>query len=340
MTAIRALGSNGAEVDLVLGPLVQRFEGPSLVAVAVDDPAAAGEPELGPVDDPHGPPVDHLDVGDPVLEFGRRARGPEVVRLGQMRVGINHAKAFKCQSQCSLPIRVPKYPTSKRGWDHMPVEQINGLGIAYEVIGQGQPWVITPGGRFSKDAPGVRELARALAATGKQVLIWDRPNTGASEVCFDGDSESVMQADALAGLLRALGMTPAVISGGSGWLARLVAGGGPASRRGACARRLVDQWRAVRVADARHALLRGFDRGGLAVRDGRGGGLAGMGRSLGAQSGQSGQVLGPGPPHLHRDPRAVDAGLLPSPGRAGSRPTRCRRAGDAASGPGVSQRRQ
>jgi pimeloyl-ACP methyl ester carboxylesterase len=55
-----------------------------------------------------------------------------------------------------------------------------------------------------------------LAATRKQVLIWDRPNTGASEVCFDGDSESVMQADALAGLLRALGMAPAVISGGSG----------------------------------------------------------------------------------------------------------------------------
>ena len=98
----------------------------------------------------------------------------------------------------------------------MPVERINGLGIAYEVIGQGQPWVITPGGRFSKDAPGVRELARALAATGKQVLIWDRPNTGASEVCFEGDSESAMQADVLAGLLRALGMAPAVISGGSG----------------------------------------------------------------------------------------------------------------------------
>jgi pimeloyl-ACP methyl ester carboxylesterase len=98
----------------------------------------------------------------------------------------------------------------------MPVEQVNGLDIAYEVIGQGQPWVITPGGRFSKDAPGVRELARALAATGKQVLIWDRPNTGASEVCFDGDSESVMQADVLAGLLRALGLAPAVISGGSG----------------------------------------------------------------------------------------------------------------------------
>jgi pimeloyl-ACP methyl ester carboxylesterase len=98
----------------------------------------------------------------------------------------------------------------------MPVEQINGLGIAYEVIGQGEPWAITPGGRFSKDSPGVRELAQALAATGKRVLIWDRPNTGASEVCFDGDSESVMQADVLAGLLRRLELTPAVIAGGSG----------------------------------------------------------------------------------------------------------------------------
>ena len=32
---------------------------------------------------------------------------------------------------------------------------VNGLSIAYEVIGDGRPWVITPGGRFSKDSPGV-----------------------------------------------------------------------------------------------------------------------------------------------------------------------------------------
>jgi pimeloyl-ACP methyl ester carboxylesterase len=98
----------------------------------------------------------------------------------------------------------------------MPVAQVNGLGVAYELIGSGEPWALTPGGRFSKDVPGVRELAESLAATGKQVLIWDRPNTGASEVCFDGDSESAMQADVLAGLLEGLGMTPAVITGGSG----------------------------------------------------------------------------------------------------------------------------
>jgi pimeloyl-ACP methyl ester carboxylesterase len=98
----------------------------------------------------------------------------------------------------------------------MALAQINGLAVAYDVIGQGEPWAITPGGRFSKDTPGLRELAEALAASGKQVLIWDRPNTGASEVCFEGDSESALQADVLGALLDHLDMGPAVIAGGSG----------------------------------------------------------------------------------------------------------------------------
>ena len=98
----------------------------------------------------------------------------------------------------------------------MATVDIDGIPIAYEVIGEGPPWVVTPGGRFSKDTPGVRELAHALAGAGRRVLIWDRPNTGASGVCFTGASESEMQADALAGLLRALDMAPAVVVGGSG----------------------------------------------------------------------------------------------------------------------------
>jgi pimeloyl-ACP methyl ester carboxylesterase len=93
---------------------------------------------------------------------------------------------------------------------------VNGLTLAYETIGEGRPWVITPGGRFTKDEPGVRQLAEALAAQGKKVLIWDRPNCGESDVCFEGSSESAMQADALVGLLEHLEMTPAVIIGGSG----------------------------------------------------------------------------------------------------------------------------
>ena len=98
----------------------------------------------------------------------------------------------------------------------MPVTNVDGINLSYEVVGSGRPWVITPGGRFSKDTPGVRELAHALAEGGNRVLIWDRPNCGESDVAFSGSSESALQADALAGLLRQLDLTPAVISGGSG----------------------------------------------------------------------------------------------------------------------------
>ena len=92
---------------------------------------------------------------------------------------------------------------------------ISGIGIEYEVIGEGDPVVVTPGGRFSKDTPGVHLLAEALARSGKQVLIWDRPNCGGSDVSFDAESESKLNADTLAGLLRVLDMAPALVVGGS-----------------------------------------------------------------------------------------------------------------------------
>jgi pimeloyl-ACP methyl ester carboxylesterase len=98
----------------------------------------------------------------------------------------------------------------------MTTAKVKGLSISYEIFGEGQPWAITPGGRFSNDSPGIRELAKALAEHGNRVLIWDRPNTGESDVCFEGNSESAMQADVLASLLAELDMTPAVIAGGSG----------------------------------------------------------------------------------------------------------------------------
>ena len=98
----------------------------------------------------------------------------------------------------------------------MPIAKVDGLSVGYDVIGEGRPWVITPGGRFSRTSPGVKELARALADEGNRVLVWDRPNTGESDVCFSGSSESAMQADVLAGLLTELDLSPAVIIGGSG----------------------------------------------------------------------------------------------------------------------------
>ena len=98
----------------------------------------------------------------------------------------------------------------------MPVAELDGIEIAYELVGEGQPWVLTPGGRFTKDVGGLPEMARALADRGKQVLTWDRPNCGASSVVFRGASESEVQADALGALLRHLDLGPTVIAGGSG----------------------------------------------------------------------------------------------------------------------------
>lgn len=98
----------------------------------------------------------------------------------------------------------------------MAVAEIDGLEIAYEVIGDGdESWAINPGGRFSKDYQGVREMAEALARDGRRVLIWDRPNCGASSVSFVGPSETELHADVLADLLRTLDLAPAVITGGS-----------------------------------------------------------------------------------------------------------------------------
>jgi pimeloyl-ACP methyl ester carboxylesterase len=100
----------------------------------------------------------------------------------------------------------------------MPRITVDGVGIAYELLGkEGDPAVaLTPGGRFSMDTPGLRELAQELVKGGRRVLIYDRPNCGQSDVCLRGESESEMQAEALTGLIRALNLGPTVIAGGSG----------------------------------------------------------------------------------------------------------------------------
>ena len=100
----------------------------------------------------------------------------------------------------------------------MPRITVDGIGITYELLGkEGDPAVaLTPGGRFSMDTPGLRELAQELVKGGRRVLIYDRPNCGQSDVCLRGESESEMQAEALTGLIRALNLGPTVIAGGSG----------------------------------------------------------------------------------------------------------------------------
>lgn len=98
----------------------------------------------------------------------------------------------------------------------MPFETINGLRIAYELIGDGQHAIgITAGGRYSKDTPGMHELGVELAKSGYRTLIWDRPNCGESDMSFDAENESKMNTAAFAGLLDALDLGPVMLVGGS-----------------------------------------------------------------------------------------------------------------------------
>ncbi|HZC93577.1 MAG TPA: alpha/beta hydrolase [Mycobacterium sp.] len=94
---------------------------------------------------------------------------------------------------------------------------INGGNVVYEILGKsGDLIALTPGGRFSKEIPGVRPLAEALADGGYRVLLWDRPNCGESDVQFYGQSESHMRAETLHALVTKLGFGPCIIAGGSG----------------------------------------------------------------------------------------------------------------------------
>jgi pimeloyl-ACP methyl ester carboxylesterase len=99
----------------------------------------------------------------------------------------------------------------------VPTTNVHGLEIAYELYGDaGAPAVaITPGGRYVKEMPGLPEMAKALADGGKRVLLWDRPSSGGSDVCFEGVNESELQARTLLGLIEALQLGPTALAGGS-----------------------------------------------------------------------------------------------------------------------------
>lgn len=94
---------------------------------------------------------------------------------------------------------------------------ISGITIDYDLVGDsGAPAIaLTPGGRFPKEAPGIRDFAQELAAGGMRVLIWDRPNSGQSDLYLEGASESAMQGRFLIELIRALDLGPTALAGGS-----------------------------------------------------------------------------------------------------------------------------
>lgn len=97
----------------------------------------------------------------------------------------------------------------------MPLADIRGVNINYEVLGAQGPWVaLSPGGRRGLEA--VEGLARKIADAGHRVLIHDRRNCGASDVVIAGDEpEYQLWADDLYQLLARLRALPVHIGGGS-----------------------------------------------------------------------------------------------------------------------------
>lgn len=94
---------------------------------------------------------------------------------------------------------------------------VDGIGIEYELLGEpgARAIALTPGGRYSKDIPGLPQLGRELADRGFRVLLWDRPNCGRSDLHFAGGSESGMQAETLIKLVAALELGRTILVGGS-----------------------------------------------------------------------------------------------------------------------------
>ena len=97
----------------------------------------------------------------------------------------------------------------------MPVANIRGVNIFYQIIGDRGPWAaLITGGRRGHDE--FVPLATKLANTGYRVVLHDRRNTGRSDVLIEGDvAEETLWLDDLHELLKQLGALPAFIGGSS-----------------------------------------------------------------------------------------------------------------------------
>jgi pimeloyl-ACP methyl ester carboxylesterase len=97
----------------------------------------------------------------------------------------------------------------------MPVAEVRGVNIRYEIVGDQGPFVtLTTGGRRGHEE--FLPLARKIAAGSFRVLLHDRRNTGASDILIEGDDgEEVIWTDDLHELLSQLGALPAFIGGSS-----------------------------------------------------------------------------------------------------------------------------
>jgi pimeloyl-ACP methyl ester carboxylesterase len=94
----------------------------------------------------------------------------------------------------------------------MPEITVNGITLAYELFGKGPPVVWTPWGWSPRN--DFSYLAAGRLSANYRVLLWDRRNSGASDIGIeDAPSDIHLQVDDLHHLLQALDMSPAYLAG-------------------------------------------------------------------------------------------------------------------------------
>src|SRR5260370_16014714 len=95
----------------------------------------------------------------------------------------------------------------------MPMANVRGVNINYEVLGSSGPWVaLSPGGRRALD--NLKSLAQHVADAGYRVLIHDRRNCGLSDIAIGAEiSEYEVWVEDLYDLLSQLKALPAGVGG-------------------------------------------------------------------------------------------------------------------------------
>ena len=182
----------------------------------------------------------------------------------------------------------------------MPVAELDGIEIAYELVGEGQPWVLTPGRTVHE---GSRRAARDGAGVGRPRQAG--PHLGPSE------------------LRRVVGGVPRRVGvGGAGRRARRAPSSsrsrpdrdrrrlgrrpGLAARRGSQPRRhrragdVVDQRRRAGTAPVGQLLLHAVGRCRVARRDGSRRRARPVAGGAGAQPAKPGALPRDGSPGVHR----------------------------------------
>ena len=96
----------------------------------------------------------------------------------------------------------------------MPIANIRGVDINYEILGDRGPFVaLQPGGR--RAGASLRPLATKIAEAGHRVIIYDRRNCGASSIAIEGAAENDEWTEDLHELLARIDALPAYIGGSS-----------------------------------------------------------------------------------------------------------------------------